>query len=552
MNTTSPADDQSPDNMNPSNSSSSENMNNDTSLNFDPSLIQKWFGDNIPMPNHNIDQTGKIRIQSPQGNRLISDFAQDLADVLKDNGLYNRGGKCYIVADGKLRLMVPEMFRTWIEHHVIPFKEAAGRNGKIETAHTISLSESSAILSSIQFLNKLTPLKYLNPVRMPVFRQDGSLALLPHGYDHESLTLTLPSDIDYDEGMDATKAKSVLNELLGEFCFAKDNGRSLSVTVAAMFSLFARGLIPSACVTPGFVYTANAPGAGKTMLASCAIVPVYGVPDIESFPNSNDELDKKLVAGVISGSNYIFYDNAKGHLNYPSLEAFLTSTKYGGRVLGISEKVFVEHKSLAFITGNDVSLSSDLHRRTLIAELFMEHERSGDRIFKQPMDIHRLVQSRSVILSALWSLIRSWDEAGRPKSSKHNSDFMAWSEIIGGIVEHAGWCCPLIPADVDDAGDTEQADMRKLVTMMTSKAGFRDGLKFSKMEDLCRESGAFSRLVPPTDDDDDDDNEMSGRNKVILSKIFRRYKNRILCGKWKFLVNGEGHTRTYSLAPSGE
>lgn len=552
MNTTSPADDQSPENMNPTSNSSSEIMNSDISLNFDPSLIQKWFDQNVPMPEQNLNQTGKIRIQAPQGDRLISDFAQDLADVLKDKGLYNRGGKCYIVADGKLHLISAEMFRTWIEHHVIPFRETASRNGVTQTDHTISLSDSYAILSSTQFLNKLRPMKYLNPVRMPVFRQNGSIALLPHGYDHESLTLTLTSDIGYDEEMNITEAKRVIEDLLGEFCFAKDNGRSMSVSIASMLTLFGRDLIPSGCVVPGFINTANAPGAGKTMLVFCAIVPVYGVPDIESIPEKDSELQKVLLAGVISGSNYLFFDNAKGHLNYPSLEAFLTSSKYGGRILGVSEKVFVEHKSLAFITGNDVSLSSDLNRRTLMAELFMENERSGDRVFKQPMDVERLLQNRSVILSALWSLIRSWDGAGRPMPSKRNSDFMAWSEIIGGIVEHAGWCSPLIPADVDDAGDTEQADMRKLVTMMTSKVGFRDGLKFSKMEHLCRESGAFSRLVPPTDDDDDSDNGMPGRNKAILSKIFRRYKNRILCGKWKFLINGVGHTRTYSLAPSGE
>ena len=41
-------------------------------------------------------------------------------------------------------------------------------------------------------------------------------------------------------------------------------------------------------------------------------------------------------AGIISGwLRLAIFDNVKGHLNSPSLEAYLTATSYGDRILGV-------------------------------------------------------------------------------------------------------------------------------------------------------------------------------------------------------------------------
>ena len=96
-----------------------------------------------------------------------------------------------------------------------------------------------------------------------------------------------------------------------------------------------------------------------------------------------------------------------------------------------------------FVTGNGCTVSPDMRRRTLFVELFMENERAEDRKFQRELDEAALLNMRSAILSALWAFVREWNAAGRPKPSRTHSSFPQWAEIIGGIVEFAGYCCPL-------------------------------------------------------------------------------------------------------------
>src|SRR5207244_12582571 len=107
-------------------------------------------------------------------------------------------------------------------------------------------------------------------------------------------------------------------------------------------------------------------------------------------------------------------------------------------------------------------------RRSLFVELFMKEERAEDRKFQRILDDAALLSARSDILGALLALVREWDVAGRPKPSRTHSSFPRWAEIIGGIVEFAGYGCPLETAEIQSATDIDGADMRELVKLMDS------------------------------------------------------------------------------------
>src|SRR5207248_2440723 len=101
------------------------------------------------------------------------------------------------------------------------------------------------------------------------------------------------------------------------------------------------------------------------------------------------------------------------HIDSPPLEAFVTSTMWSGRILGVSKSFCGENNVTVFISGNSCTYSSDLRRRALVAELFMKEERAEDRKFAQTLDDRTLLDSRPIILAALWALVREWDVAGR-------------------------------------------------------------------------------------------------------------------------------------------
>ncbi len=207
-------------------------------------------------------------------------------------------------------------------------------------------------------------------------------------------------------------------------------------------------------------------GAGKTLLAKCAISPTHGLVKTDGDLKDKAETAKELLAAVIETRPYILFDNCKRHLDSPYLEAFVSSAIWSGRILGVSKMFSGENLMTVFVTGNGCTVSPDMRRRSLFVELFMKDERAEDRNFQRILDDAVLLALRPQILAALWTLVREWDKAGRPKPSRTNSAFPRWAEIIGGIVEHAGYGCPLETAEIPSAADVDGSDMRELVEVL--------------------------------------------------------------------------------------
>src|SRR5207247_8311503 len=158
--------------------------------------------------------------------------------------------------------------------------------------------------------------------------------------------------------------------------------------------------------------------------------------------------------------------NCKKHLDSSYLEAFVTAVQWNGRILGVSKSFCGENNVTVFVTGNGCTVSPDLRRRSLFVELFMKEERAEDRKFRRTLDDGILLALRTDILAALWALVREWDAAGRPRTSRTHSSFPRWAEIVGGIVEFAEYGCPLESAEIQSAADTDGADMRELAKLL--------------------------------------------------------------------------------------
>ncbi len=113
--------------------------------------------------------------------------------------------------------------------------------------------------------------------------------------------------------------------------------RSRAVQLAAMLSQFAGGCVPPCSRGMGFLWNANTPRSGKTLLAKLAIIPVHGSVAIQSWASKDDELKKILDAEVLRAASYIFFDNVRGHIASQAIEAFITSPMWTGRILGKTE-----------------------------------------------------------------------------------------------------------------------------------------------------------------------------------------------------------------------
>jgi hypothetical protein len=228
---------------------------------------------------------------------------------------------------------------------------------------------SRTVLASKFFLEQLRPLLGFNAMRVSVRRVCGQIELLPEGYDEESkiITVSTPSAnyIEVAEHLSPEAAKEYLRSLLMEFCFQKDDReRAQSVTISAMLTLFCRELLGPKTQKPTFVYSANAEGAAKTLLAKLAIIPHLGYCPAGTVPKDEDDMRKRVFAVALADSPVLFLDNCKGHLSSAALEAFITSSMVSDRLLGASRMMTTEHYATVFVTGNAATYSPDFRRRS--------------------------------------------------------------------------------------------------------------------------------------------------------------------------------------------
>ena len=330
-------------------------------------------------------------------------------------------------------------------------------------------------------------------------------------------------------------ATDYLRELLHEFPFADDHGRSLSVQIAAMVSRFGFLILPRTAQIPFFCWNANGPRAGKTLLVKVVEIPVAGHANIQSLPEEKEELKKILDSEVLAGSQSIIFDNIKTTIESSALEQFATSSVHGGRRMGGNKTFSIRKQTMVMFTMNQTKVSPDIMNRSLFVDLFVKEADPQSRKIERVIgdDYLSRPEMRHNILSSLWSMIHAWDAAGCPAGSSRLAGFEEWSAIIGGIVEFCGFGDPLRRPNTDDMGDPDTTDMHSLVELLASgcyKEGIpyetRTGLSFDDLIEICRDNHFFEERIRGKVNRDTKEYEVFSSTKSAMGRIFTGYAGR--------------------------
>jgi Bifunctional DNA primase/polymerase, N-terminal len=480
------------------------------------------------------------KISLPGEDRLLSEFAAELVGHLRDKDIYLRNGEVVILANRDLRPLPAQSFRTWCEQFIVAYRSKRTGQGIYEFGVTMHNDEARGVLASVQFIGGLRHVRRVNHGRLPIIDSDNQLALLSEGYDAKTQTLTLV-DVDYDENMPIADAIETINGLLAEFRFA-DGDRSKAVAIAGMVGLFANQLLPEKSLRPCFVFVANAEGAGKTLLVMICVLPTLGAMPTGCKDSEESEIRKNLTTAILEARQVIFFDNLKGKLSSSALEAFLSAPVWTDRLLKTNRSVTGDNLATVFVTGNGLTVSPDMRRRSLFSELYLEQERAEDKKFEQTLDLTTLLEMRPKMLAALWAMVRQWDAQGRPQASRSHSAFSSWANIVGGIVEAAGFGCPLETAHVTATADPDAEDMRTLVSALAAQG---TGVKFAGLVELARDHGLFETIIGRTED-----GKLDRPERTAFSRVLTRYDRRQVLD-FRFLVEGEGKKRRYRVESVG-
>ena len=374
------------------------------------------------------------RIQLGRGMRVDSTDA--LLHVLRDRSeLFDFGTNAIaFVADGK----ATPVSRDWLVDHAgrvaefYSLKIERDTDGQVTSTREIAEDAPTYIANAIIAKHGSRNFRKLTAVTTaPTLRPDGSVLDDP-GHDAatgllyvttEAYPLAVPSAPTVDQALDAL---AKLWHPIRLFPFADEV--AIGVTLAAMLAACLRPALPT-CPATGF--DAPAAGTGKTLLAKCIGALATG-GDVAVLPptNEEDECRKRLFAALRGGSKVLLWDNVRDPLGNSVIDSFLTSSLFADRVLGVSENVELPNRALFLVSGNNLVLTGDTHRRILLARLDAQIETPFKREFTfDPLT--EVIKNRQSLVVAALTIVRAYITAGRPKAAAGRiASFELWDDLV--------------------------------------------------------------------------------------------------------------------------
>lgn len=283
----------------------------------------------------------------------------------------------------------------------------------------------------------------------PILRSDGSV-FAEAGYDEKTAlfyyperSLTFPSIPENPCESDIKHCRDLLLEVFCDFPFVGQADRANAL--AALITPVLRELIPGP--VPMGVFTKPQQGVGASLMVDVISHVATGKPaKMTSAPMGREreaEYKKFITSTLLEGAEIAILDNFEGVFDSTSFGALLTCSSWTDRVLGRTEMITLPHRTVWFLTGNNVRLAGDMPRRCYVIKIDAKTARPwlrGSENFKHPRLLEWVLQMRGEILTSILTLARAWVLAGRPKpeSSCNLAQFERWVDVVGGILAFAG------------------------------------------------------------------------------------------------------------------
>lgn len=437
----------------------------------------------------------------------MDELAGRLADILgrKDGseGLFLYGDDVVMVEreTGEVRVMRPVVFRTWIveERGVVPVKKWNEETGQITKAG-FSKDQADVVLSSGILRKRLPVLTEVRMVRLPVAVGEV-LRLLPMGYD-EATGIYTAGTLDYlKEGeMEVGEAVDYFYELFRWFGWRQVE-RDFAIHLAALVTMYGRGLYEGKA--PMFVYNANIQESGKSTCSAYVTWLVYGSRKIKPLlKDKEDKLQELLNSMALAQVPYVNFDNVawgNAPIQTVLLDTWISNDEWDFRVLGGNVMKAPRLRGVTLLSGNDLKVSPDLNRRSLIVDMWNpvagSERELPDNVVMLDGVFFRQERHRVDGLRALWALVRGWWEAGRPLGpGRLLGSFEDWARYAPGVVTWAGklrgeeWDCMKegVNQDIGDKESREYQDLARLAIAEfgwdEEKGGMRDAFEVTVVQ----------------------------------------------------------------------
>ena len=318
--------------------------------------------------------------------------------------------------------------------------EKAGREAMGSWVQTRASSE-TAILPMLAYgrWQKIRPITGIT--ESPLFRPDGTI-MQDAGYDAPTGYIFRPNTTysAVPEAPTQDDARLALKSLQHVFCdFPYVSEAASAVPIAALLTILARAAIDGN--VPVFAFEASIQGSGKTMQGDVVHIIATGrLPPHSSFPHDENEQRSSILSCALSGSPVAFFDNVKGIFGGEALEGVVTSGEIKQRILGASVDVVVRWIATILVTGNNMTMTEDMLRRSLLCRIEPDVEDPTKRTKFEHDDLPAWTKSeRGRLIVAALTMLRAYAAKGYPDAGTGvMQSFQAWSRIVPGCIAFAG------------------------------------------------------------------------------------------------------------------
>lgn len=294
-------------------------------------------------------------------------------------------------------------------------------------------------------------------VRSPMFTRSGALIATP-GYDATGYyycpppQFTLPPLPNPSDEAAKVAARLLIEEVFADFPLAGLSRAEIMQQafsdkgVPAVANLLALTLLPFvremiAGPTPGHLITKPAAGTGASKLSEIITMIALGAPaSATPTPPNKEEFDKTVNSLVMGGAQVAYFDNINATVDSGVLASVLTAKTHAVRVFGSLEMHHAPVRCVWILTGNGVTMTSELVRRLCMIDLDARIDRPETRTDFRHENLEAWVRNnRGRLVAACLTLVQNWIAKGKQRDrASVLASFEDWSETLGGILKAAG------------------------------------------------------------------------------------------------------------------
>lgn len=386
--------------------------------------------------------TGRPAVILPGGNIGIIDTSRELFAILEKSGRIFMRGKTVTTlqkdSSGNVMLepVQPSAGRSLLESFIEPWAWRSGRESEpVLKRAVIPLETARALLDCHVASEILPPVAGLSNCAL-ITEREGRLIVAGKGYSHETQMLIQRGE--EPPCVPLAEAAQALRGLLAEFAFQSPGDESRALASFITPALKMGGLLSGYC--PIDVAEADQSQSGKTYRQRM-VAAIYGEKAgmVNLKKGGVGSVDEGFFHKLVGGRPFIQFDNFRGLMDSPALEAFMTAEdSFSCRLPHVREIEVDPRRFLIMLSSNGVESTRDLANRSSIIRIFKR-----DNVpFADTLGLVR--ERQSYFLGCVFAIVREWHRHGKQRTADTRHDFREWAQTLDWIVQKIFQAAPLM------------------------------------------------------------------------------------------------------------